>query len=333
MFVPLRSLLCCGVVAVVGAGCPVPPLDGQSPREGEGEGESNEGEGEIGESCAFDDDTGFPAPLTTRTDRIGSAETFDVAAWNIRNFPRSGSNTIATVADVITSLDLDLVSVEEIEDEASFNQLLARLPEHEGVLSTDSYSDGSYQKLGFIYRCGRLTPTNVALIFTGDGFNFPRPPLQVQFRYDDGDRAFDFAAISVHFKAQGDADSIARRREAFLRLEAYVDSLVEGPAGPDEIVILGDFNERLDEPSGASNWRPFLDATKYVVRTQPLSDRGEVSFLSGTNAILDHIVTTRAFDEEVGAGTALIPRIDSDIANYRDDVSDHRPVALILRGL
>ena len=207
----------CLTLAVVGVvGCPVPsPQTG----EGEGEGEGSEGEGEPGEGCAVDDDTGFPAPVSGRTDRIGSASTFDIGAWNIRNFPRSGT-TVATVADVITSLDLDLIALEEMEDEDSFNELLARLPEHEGILSTDTYSDGTYQKLAFVYRCGRLTPTSTALIFTGDGFNFPRPPLQVQFRYDDGDSAFDFTAIAVHLKAQGDPDSVERRRESFISLEA-----------------------------------------------------------------------------------------------------------------
>ncbi len=321
----LRALLC-GVV--VGTACPVPPPQVG----GEGEGEAGEGEGEGGVGCADDDATGFPAPSSGRTDRIGSGSTFDIAAWNLHNFP-STRGTAATVADVITSLDLDLISVEEIADEDAFNELVSRLPEHEGVLSTDSYSDGSYQKVGFIYRCSRLTPTNVALVFTGDGFNFPRPPMQVQFHYDDGDNAFDFTAISVHFKALEDAEAVERRHEAFIKLEAYVDSLVKGSSGPDEIVILGDFNERLDQSSGASNWAPFLDADKYVVRTQPLSDRGEASFISNSNAILDHIVTTRAFDDEVGDGTTLIPRVDGDIAHYRDDVSDHRPVALILRGL
>ncbi|MDP2341726.1 MAG: endonuclease/exonuclease/phosphatase family protein [Deltaproteobacteria bacterium] len=323
MFAPLLRSAACGVVVVGLAACPTPPV---VLGEGEGEGEGEEGEGE-GESCVVDDNTGFPAPLASRTDRIGSSTTLDIAAWNIRNFPRAGS-TVSTVADVITSLDLDLIALEEMEDEDSFNELLARLPEHEGLLSTDTYSDGSYQKLAFIYRCGRLTPTSDTLIFTGDGFNFPRPPMQVQFHYDDGDKAFDFIAIAVHLKAQEDAESAARRRASFISLQTYVNSLVEGD-GVDEIVILGDFNEALDNP----NWAPFLDTSKYVVRTQPLFSAGDASFISAGNVILDHIVTTRAFDDEVGAGTAIIPRVDSDVANYRNDVSDHRPVALILRGL
>jgi endonuclease/exonuclease/phosphatase family metal-dependent hydrolase len=309
------------------AACPTP----QSPDGGAGEGEG-EGEGESPpDSCTPDENTGFPAPRSDVTDAIGSRSTFDVATWNIRNFPET-STTTATVADVITSLDLDLVALQEIADQRAFDELLARLPAHEGLLSTHAYSDGSYQKTAVLYRCGALSPGLPASIFTGDGGAFPRPPLQIPFHYDDGDRVFDFTVIVVHFKADESADSSARRAEAFTKLANYVDSYVASAAA-DEVIILGDFNERLDEAPGSTNWRPFLDTSKYVVRTKPLADDGEASFLSSSNALIDHIVTTRALDDEVSAGVAVVPRVEFDVPNYRNAVSDHRPVVLVMRGL
>lgn len=318
-------------------GCPTPASsDGGEGGEGEGEGEEGEGEGE-GEDlgCASSTDTGFPAPLTSITDRLGSPTTFDVGAWNIRNFPRAGV-TVSTVADILASMDLDLVAVAEIEDEAAFSQLMRRLPDHEGVLSSHTYSTGGYQKLGFVFRCGLLRPIGPPqLPFLGDGFNFPRPPLQQRFRYDSGATSFEFTAIAVHFKANEggstDPESAARRRTAFERLEAYVHSLVTGNTGTDEVLVLGDFNERLDDTTGRVNWQPFLNETRYVVRSRPLV--GEASFLSSTNALIDHIVTTRAFDDEVGAGSASVVKLDQDILNYRELISDHRPVTLIMRGV
>lgn len=329
----LTSLL--GVLFLMSAlaGCPVPEDSGVGEGEGEGEGNTGEGEGEdLG--CVPDADTGFPAPLTTVTTAIGSDATLDIGAWNIRNFPRT-SGTVRTVADIMTSLNLDLMAVEEMEDEAAFRELVKRLPNHEGVLSTHTYSTGDYQKLGFIYRCGTISPVGPPqLPFASDGFNFPRPPLQQRFRYTNGATSFEFIAIAVHFKASegnNDAESSARRSSAFQQLANYTDSLVRAQ-GPDEVVIMGDFNERLDEPAGEVNWTPFLDDSRYVVRSLPLSQRGEASFLSSTNAMLDHIVTTRAFDDEVGAGTAAIPRLEQEILNYRDAVSDHRPITLVMRG-
>ncbi|MBM4280522.1 MAG: hypothetical protein FJ137_07100 [Deltaproteobacteria bacterium] len=325
---PARPSLVLACVAAATLACPTPPPDGGA---GEGEGE-NEGEGDPGpHSCVPDDDTDFPTPRADVTDAVGSAATFDVATWNIRNFP-SSSSTVATVADMITSLDLDLLALQEVASQAAFDELLARLPHHEGVLSSHTYSDGAYQKLAVVYRCGALAPGPPALLFSGDGGAFPRPPLQVPFHYDDGTREFDFTVIVVHLKAGEDADALDRRGEAFIKLGNYLASYVASAAA-DEVIVLGDFNERVEDEPGTSNWRPLLDPTRFVVRTQPLADAGEASFLSSRNSLIDHIVTTRAFDDEVGAGVAVIPRVEFDVANYRAIVSDHRPVVLTLLGL
>lgn len=325
----------CVFVVVFVCGCPVPPavVDGGG-RPGEGEGEGGvEGEGEGG--CVSDDDTGFPAPIDDRTNAVGSSSTLDIAAWNLAHFgnvAESGTREVGLVADIINSLNLDLIAVEEVESPSAFAELAARLPDHEGILESAQSDDPDFdQRVGVLYRCGRLTPGNVVELFSGN-FNFPRAPLQVTFTYDDGDAVFDFIAIVVHFKAFEDQESHDRRHDAFVLLQNYVDSLVASSSAPDNVVVLGDFNERLDNADGQENWAPFLDEAKYVVRTQPLSDRGEASFISNSNAILDHIVTTRAFDDEAGAATIVIPRVDDDVPNYRNDVSDHRPVALVLRG-
>jgi endonuclease/exonuclease/phosphatase family metal-dependent hydrolase len=113
-----------------------------------------------------------------------------------------------------------------------------------------------------------------------------------------------------------------------------VNSLVTSNNGTDEVIVLGDFNERLDDSEGGlDNWAPFLNESRYVVRSRPLENAGEASFLSSANALIDHIVTTRAFDDEVGAGTAGVAKLEQDILNYRDQISDHRPVTLIMRGV
>jgi hypothetical protein len=86
-----------------------------------------------------------------RTRSCGSAVTLDIACWNIENFP-DAPETPSLVADLITSLDLDLIVVEEIANTAAFDELIARLPEHEAVLSSHRYTPTSYQKIGVIYR-------------------------------------------------------------------------------------------------------------------------------------------------------------------------------------
>ena len=64
----------------------------------------------------------------------------------------------------------------EIEDETAFEELVTRLPHHEGLLSSHTYGDGTYQKVGYIYRSDLLSLTGGALLFQNQGFDFPRPP-------------------------------------------------------------------------------------------------------------------------------------------------------------
>lgn len=285
------------------------------------------------------DGTGFPPPATDLTEPIGTAATLDLGTWNMKNFPCGNSpannvcrataaETPALAADIIASLGLDLVAVEEIADEAAFDELVQRLPDHEGVLSTDTYGDGTYQKLGFIYRASLLEASSPGDLFLGDE-NFPRPAFQVLFTWRGEGGPIEFFAVAVHLKAGEELTDSQRRAGAIVRLESYARNLVDG-AGRDNIVVLGDFNDDLRLADGARNFSPFTnDPSRYTVRTKANSTAREVSFLPAS-ALIDHIVTTAAFDAALGRGNAIIRRLDSDVAGFRDKMSDHLPVAISL---
>jgi hypothetical protein len=187
-------------------------------------------------------DTGFPAPADDVTDRIGAEETLDIGAWNIKNFP-CGNDSFSTtcranadvtpslVADVITSMGLDLVAVEEIAGEEGFAETAQRLPHHEAIVSSDTYSDGTYQKIGFLYDTRVLEAGADSLLFQGDS-NFPRPALQVSFTHKD--TGLSFFAIAIHLKAGESDEDFERRGGALTRLHAYMSNLVDGD-GQDNI--------------------------------------------------------------------------------------------------
>ena len=54
----------------------------------------------------------YPPPHTDVFARVGSAETFELACWNIENFP-ANTMTPSRVADLIASLDLDVSGVSD----------------------------------------------------------------------------------------------------------------------------------------------------------------------------------------------------------------------------
>lgn len=270
------------------------------------------------------EDTQYPAPNTNLVARVGRDDAVDIATWNIENFPHR-STTPAVVADLIASLDLDVIAVQEIRDVAAFEELVARLPGFRSVLSAHTYSDGTYQKVGYLYRSDVVTLSDAVSLFQGSGYEFPRPPLQVSLHVTGTD--VSFTLITLHLKAGFAADDIERRRGAAALLAGHVRGMIDGPAD-DEVVVLGDLNDTVTHPSGQEVFAPFLDDPELRWQTEALAMQGETSYLP-SQSLIDHIVTTSALDEELsGSGGARIPRLDVQLGSYQDEVSDHLPVVL-----
>lgn len=311
---------------------------GDSDQPGGGDGGSDEGEDSGGstdddgsssdDDGATDDGSDDGSGDGGLVDPIGTDDAIDIAAWNIENFPANG-NTPELVADLITSLGIDLVAVEEIANVEAFDELLELLPDHEGLLSFHEYSPGNFQKVGYVYRADLMEVDPDRLLFEDDTFQFPRPPFQVTVTVTDAvGGPTEFVAIVLHLKAGLAAEDRERRRLAMITLEAHVRGLVD--AGSDRVVILGDYNEVLTTTAGREVFAPFLGAPDlYTVQTDDLAQTGAFSFVP-SQVMLDHVVTTTAVDQALDATPAVIPRLDLEISDYENRVSDHLPVAISL---
>jgi endonuclease/exonuclease/phosphatase family metal-dependent hydrolase len=300
--------------------------DGGSDDGNDGDGSTDDGSDD-GSSDDGDDD-GSDDPVDDLVDPIGTDDAIDIAAWNIENFPANG-NTPELVADLITSLAIDLVAVEEIANVEAFDELLELLPDHEGLLSFHEYSPGNFQKVGYVYRADLMVVDPETLLFEDDTFQFPRPPFQVTVTVNDavGGPA-EFVAIVLHLKAGLSDEDRERRRLAMVTLEEHVRGLVA--TGADKVVVLGDYNEVLTTTAGREVFAPFLAAPDlYTVQTDDLAQTGAFSFVP-SQAMLDHVVTTSALDDELDATEAVIPRLDLEVNDYVNRVSDHLPVAISL---
>jgi hypothetical protein len=275
----------------------------------------------------------YPPPRTDAFMRLGSPDTLEIAAWNIENFPARGT-TPARVADLIASLDLDIVVVEEIASDTAWKELLARLPEHDGILSEHRYTPTDYQKIGVIYRTSMVTPSSTLLMFAASTYEFPRPPLTMLLAINDGVHApLSIRVIGLHLKAGVSSEDGDRRRLALERLDAEIRSQIAG-GEEDEIVIAGDYNEVLNTTSGQTNFAPLLGAPDlYTVQTKAASDAGEITFVP-TSRMLDHITTTAALADDLAGAQLVIPRLHT-LPGYLSEVSDHLPVVLVtpLRSL
>ena len=272
-----------------------------------------------------DPDHPYPPPKSDVVRAVGSEATLEVATWNIENFPADG-NTASVVADVITSLDVDVIMVEEIASEAAWTELLARLRGYGGILSEHQYAEGEYQKIGVIYRTSLVTAGAPELLFVQDTSAFPRPPLAVPLTVG----GMTFEVIGVHLKAGVTEADAARRRQAVIELDGMLRAQIDG-GGEAEVVVLGDYNERVVVDEDRAILAPLLTAPdRYTVRTEAAALAGGISYLGFGGSLLDHITTTAALDARWVNARLEIQRIDQQITGYSRRVSDHLPVVLIV---
>lgn len=269
----------------------------------------------------------YPPPRTDVVAPVGSPDTLEIATWNIENFP-AGAGTPSSVADLITSLDLDVIVVEEIASDTAWTELLDRLREHDGVLSTHRYNLTEYQKVGVIYRTAMVTPGTMKLLFPSESYVFPRPPLSVPLAIDDQVHApLALEVIGVHLKAGVADEDGARRLAAVNRLDEHLRAQVDG-GGEDEVILAGDYNEVVTTATGQANLAAILGAPdRYTLRTQPNATGGEISFVP-TSRLLDHLTTTAGLADELAGARVVIPRLHTTYSGYLTHVSDHLPVIL-----
>jgi endonuclease/exonuclease/phosphatase family metal-dependent hydrolase len=256
----------------------------------------------------------------------GTEDTFDIATWNIKEFPQRGQRTIDTLAILIQDLQLDLIAIEEISDTLAFMNLLSQLPGWDGFYSPD-ITTPTYQKTGIIYRTDQISILSWEPIFWNDGWEFPRPPLRITVVADLPSGTFDFYLIVMHLKAFDDDQSRARRMAAMGLLKDYLDEIV--PFLPDhDWLVVGDYNDELTDPQDENIFWDFLqDSTDYSFLTLPLAGNPYWASYPYYNSLIDHIMATEdALGEYGPEGETITLRLDDEYSNYSYVISDHRPV-------
>ncbi len=274
-------------------------------------------------------------PDDSLVNRVGSESTFEIATWNIENFPLDAAYTVDNVKTIINDLDIDLIAVQEIASISSFNSLLSQLPGWEGELSDYTYSSGSYQKAGILYKSDMISLSNVHDLpindYTEDGYSaFPRPPFYayVEIRDNTGIK-FDFNIIVLHLKAFSDEQSEARRRLACTLLKEYIDQQIAAGADSD-FVVLGDWNDKLTDKRKDNVFNSFLDdSSHYTFLSESVVDKSSYIPISG---LIDHILITVNAEDDYNGGKTEVLYLDNQFYHYLSQVSDHRPVAAVFKG-
>jgi len=266
---------------------------------------------------------------------FGTAETFEVVTWNIEWFPKDGATTVSYVSDIIEALDVDLIAMQELDDTAMFDQMMADLDQYVGY-----YESGWFAGLAYIYNPDAITVNDIYEIYTTEEYwgAFPRSPMVMNLTFNDE----TIYVINNHYKCCGDgdldfgntSDEEYRRYRANELLKQYIDVNL-----PDsKVILLGDLNDILTDSAANNVFQMFLNDSDNYLFADLAIEQGPSSNWSYPTwpSHLDHILVTdelfEALDNANSAVTTI--RIDDYFTGgwwaYDNAVSDHRPVAMRL---
>ena len=259
-----------------------------------------------------------------------SNETLDVVTWNIEHFPKSGASTIALLKEMISTMDADIIAVQEIESTTNFNTLISQLTGYQGVIAP-----GSGQRAGYIYKTSEIISFDpVVELFTDDNCAFPRPALKTTITHVSGKIV---TLLNVHLKCCDDGptsscpSAIDRRKSAAAKIKSYIDTSLPNAS----VIVLGDYNEDLTEPEGNGVFSALIaDNSNYKFADMGIAT-GSTSNFSYQSAFylshLDHIlITNELFDHLDEVRTIKFSTCES---GYIDTVTDHFPVMMRLKDL
>lgn len=275
-------------------------------------------------------------PLAGDLVSVGTDSTLDLATWNLKFFPlrlpgdyRCPHPTDLTreqlAANVILTLQLDIVAVQEISDPDGFADMIALCPGYAGMVSPEDRGC-NYQRPGIIYREDQVTVNSTRLLFTNNEYAFPRSPFEADLTIRSNGRTYDLNLIVVHLKASSDASSFARRQAASAALKDYLDEQALADSTLN-YMIAGDWNDQIEDRPVFNAFENFIeDPVDFQFLDMPMAGlSGYSSYVSPYGSLIDHLLINRAACPDFSGSQVAVFKLDQLIGNY-DELSDHRPV-------
>ncbi len=289
---------------------------------------------------------------------IDPATTLEVVNWNIEWFgstaegPSNEALQEQNVKTILESVGADVYALLEIVSEEKLASVVSQMPGYAYVISnygshtnTTANPPGalaSAQKMAMIYKTSVLSNIttapllsqgiNSAADLTNPAYNYwasGRFPYMVSADVTLNCITKNIKFILVHAKANTSptATSYERRKKGadtlnFLLNQSYAN---------DNIIILGDYNDDLDQSITAgftvTSWSSFVnDADNFEPVTLPLSLAGKKSTVS-YNDVIDHVTISNELESYYMPATAnILTDVSSLVTNYGNTTSDHYPV-------
>ncbi len=252
---------------------------------------------------------------------FGSDQTLDLITWNLEWFPKHDS-TISYVSDFILALSPDIIALQEISDQYSFDLLIESLGD--GWVGYRDNTD--YQELSYIINLNQinLLAQPYTILDEYEYYFAYRPPYVLNIEFNDE----IFFIIDIHLKC---CDGSEERRMASAQ---YLKNYIDAYHNDGNIIVLGDFNDELTDPPNENVFLNFLDDPGNYFFTDLHIAEGSSDNWSFPNwpSHLDHIlVTNEVLDFDISTNTIKLDNYMIGGWNKYDNyISDHRPVGISL---
>ena len=253
----------------------------------------------------------------------GTNETLDIITWNIENFPLENI-TQSYVLEIIDSMDVDIIALQEIKGANEFNNLLSILNDKNWVgfrsgNNLGSY-DNNYQELAYLINTNNIDSyNNPYQILSNDDYYFAwREPFVLDFYFNNN----PIKLINVNYKCCDGYED--RRLAANQKLHNYVNP-------SESVIIVGDFNDLLIDTNNV--FEIFLNDNDYLFADYSIAQGSSDNWsYPSWPSHLDHILVTKSLFDFIDNTQTLLLEHNSytNYGIYKNNVSDHRPVGIQL---
>lgn len=299
---------------------------------------------------------------------IDPASTLSVVNWNLNWFgtPEAGFGPTdkalqeQNVGTILPTLHADIYALQEVVNEPALANIVASMPGYAYVINNyGSYSNttgsvqyplNTIQKLAFVYNTAKIknihtdslltlgvnTAADTATAYYNDfaGGRFPYM-LTADVSLSDnngGTITKQVRFINIHAKANTAPvlTAYARRQDGAHAL----DSLIKADYINDNVIVLGDFNDDLNQTITAgvnppvTSYSSFTidDSALYSFPTKPLSPAGQHSDVNYTSVIDNVIITDTLSHFYLPSSATVLSDVSSLVSKYGTTTTDHYPV-------
>ncbi len=243
-----------------------------------------------------------------------AASEIKLATWNIRILSTGSRDDaeLTKIAEIIKRYDL--VAIQETRDTTVLNRLKNMLPGYTYIAS-DPVESSVKEIYTYFYKDGLISVIGTPYIYVEDNNEFLREPYIACFKAGN----FDFTLINIHVIY---GDSVSDRRAEVSLLDNVISQVQKVNSGEKDIILLGDFNLESDDFAWQITTHQALVDPSNKTTITDTSSYDNIWINTAMNVEYDEVYEIYRFDE-------LTFSNDDDVASLA--VSDHRPVAIVLR--